>query len=119
MSFWQHPAVIGLLLGIPSAALAILGYRRAVRQDKVVEQAGIATAQTSSISQAMEGLRTLGEALQRDNDILRTNQDRLRLQVTTISDKFDVLETVNSALEVKIRELEHEIRELKRQLEIK
>lgn len=70
-SLWQHPAVIGLLIGLPSSALGYLVYRRSRDVDKVAEQAGIATGQRESIGQVVDGLNKIITALQQDNALLR------------------------------------------------
>lgn len=64
-------ALIGLIAGVPSVAIAYLAYRRSQRVDTVAEQAGIATRDTTSIQQVVDGLNTLVQNLQEDNQVLR------------------------------------------------
>lgn len=69
--FWQHPAVVGILVGLPSLFVGLLVYQRSRDVDEVAEQAGIATAQRESIGQVVDGLNRIITALQADNKLLR------------------------------------------------
>jgi len=87
------PAVIGLLIGLPSALLGYLAYRRGTRSDKAAAQATISVAQSGSITQVIDGLNSLVGALQNDNAALRVAHESLRealdrseLRVTQLSE---------------------------------
>lgn len=100
-SLFENPAVIGLLVAIPSSALGYLGYRRSRQNDLVAEQAGIATTQNTSIGQVIAGLDGLVANLQEDNKALR---EAWRENVKELNSKIDVLVA--------------EVQDLKRQLAV-
>lgn len=106
-SLWQHPAVIGLLVGLPSSALGYMVYRRSRDVDDVAEQAGIATGQRESIGQVVDGLNRIITALQDDNGLLRK-------EVISGRTDIDVCLRNVSELRKRVDELETEIRRLKR-----
>lgn len=85
---WSHPAIIGLTIGIPSFILGWLGYRRAIKVDKSVENAALIAAQTGSAGQVIAGLNTLIENLQEDNKGLRNDIKELREEFKGMSLKL-------------------------------
>jgi len=101
--------MVGLALAIPSVLLGYLAYRRGVRSDRVVEQAGIATASTTSIGQVMDGLNAIISSLQGDNEVLRKGQAELRATIEEVEARLDVVEAGNYDLRQQNRELKHEI----------
>jgi hypothetical protein len=102
-SFWQHPAVIGVLVGLPSLALGLLVYQRSRDVDEVAEQAGIATAQRESIGQVVDGLNRIIGNLQIDNEFLRKEVAAGRADIAAI-------QKLTSELRTRVYELEGEIR---------
>jgi len=106
MNLW--PALIGLIIAIPSAALGYLGYRRSMRVDKVAEQAGIATTHATSIGQVVDGLNKLTANLQSDNEILRQQVVEIRLAVERCQARIDAVEEGNVDLRAENRQLKHE-----------
>jgi len=89
----QHlwPVVIGLLIGLPSAVLGYLAYRRGTRSDKAAAQATISIAQSGSVSQIIDGLNKLVDALQDDNAALRAAQERCELRVNQLAETLALL----------------------------
>lgn len=80
----DHPVFIGVLVGLPSAMLGYLGYRQARKNDAVAAQAGIATAESGTISQVIEGQNKLVANLQTDNAVLRTTLDAVNTRLTQV-----------------------------------
>jgi hypothetical protein len=92
---WQSPAfgpLIALIIAAPSAAVAFLGYRRSVRVDQVAAQAGIATRDSVSIGQVVEGLNLIIGRLRDDNNELRAEIERLKAQFDAIQLRLDALQ---------------------------
>lgn len=83
-SLMENPAVVGLLVAIPSAALGYLGYRRSRQNDEVAERAGIATTQSASIGQVIEGQDLLIKNLQEVNRGLRDDVKELNVKLDRI-----------------------------------
>lgn len=100
--FW-HPAVIGLLVGLPSSLLGYLIYRRSRELDEAAEQAGIATAQRESIGQVVDGLNRIITALQEDNAFLRTEVSVGREDVKACLRKVSDLRRRVDELEMDLR----------------
>jgi len=86
------PAVVGLLVALPSAAIAYLAYRRGMRADAVAATATVATVQSGSVAQVIDGLNALVAALQTDNRTLRKTIERLEARVILMQDAIDRLE---------------------------
>lgn len=101
VALFENPAVVGLLVAIPSASLGYLGYRRSRQNDLVAEQAGIATTQNTSIGQVIAGLDGLVANLQEENGRMRT---AWREDVQELKAKIDLLVA--------------EVQDLKRQLAV-
>lgn len=101
-SLFENPAVVGVIVAIPATAIGYIGYRRSVHNDKVAEEAAIATTQNTSIGQVIDGLNTIVFNLREDNKALRESW------------REDVRE-----LNLKVDELVDEVKDLKRQLAVK
>lgn len=95
---WSHPAVIGLIIGIPSFILGWLGYKRAVKVDKSVENASVIAAQTGSVAQIITGLNSVIDNLQEDNKIWRDNFKELSLKLTEVIKERDQIQKDYNAL---------------------
>jgi hypothetical protein len=100
-SFFAQPAVIGLLVGLPSAALGYLAYRQSQKKDKIAEQAGIATVESGTIGQVIGGLNDLVGRLQEDNAILRTKVDHLNEKLDLIIAQCEELKAEIAALKAR------------------
>jgi len=88
VGFFDHPAVIGLMIGVPSALLGYFGYRRSKRADTAAEKTG-------TITQVYTGLDRIIAALQADNADLRTRLSRiegLEAEVRTLLNRVATLE---------------------------
>lgn len=92
------PAIIGLVIGVPSFIIGILGYRRANKIDKATETAAMIAAQTGSVSQVITGLNTLIENLQEDNKAWRDNFRELSLRLAEVIKERDQLQKAYDAL---------------------
>lgn len=92
---WNHPAVIGIIIAIPSFLLGYLGYRRSVQVDKITEQSGAASSQQGAIAQVISGLNSLIEVLQEDNKILREGISDLQSKLDKMTrEQLDLIEQV-------------------------
>lgn len=81
---WSNPAIVGLILAIPSTILGLLAYRRSRAVDKVTEQSQAATSHSGSINQVIEGMNKLNENLQEDNRLLREGIGECRTELGKI-----------------------------------
>lgn len=97
-SLMENPAVVGLLVAIPSAALGYLGYRRSRQNDLVAERAGIATTQSASIGQVVAGMDSLVANLQEDNRALREHVKELNVKLDQIISECQDLKRELAAL---------------------
>lgn len=85
---WSHPIVIGLIIGLPSAFLGFLGYRRSVRVDQDAATALIIANRSEEVAQIIDGLNKLVENLQEDNAAQREENSRWRIVVADIEHKL-------------------------------
>lgn len=83
-SWAENPALVGLVVAVPSAALGYLGYRRSRHVDAVAEQAGVSSTQATSIGQVVDGLNALVGNLQEDNRALREHVKELNVKLDLI-----------------------------------
>lgn len=97
--WYDNPAVVGLIIGIPASVFAFLGWRRSSRQDADAKQREEEHRRTAHVTETREGMESIIAALQDDNKVLRGNQRRLETRV--------------EALEREIRRLRGENRELR------
>lgn len=95
---WENPAVVGLIIGIPTFILGWLGYRRAVRVDKSTENAAVVAVQTGSVGQVISGLNDLIESLQEDNKIWRDNFKELSLKLAEVIKERDQIQKEYNAI---------------------
>lgn len=80
----ENAGVLALLGALPTLAVAWFAYRRAVRSDTVVAQAGISTFQSGTIQQVIDGLNSVIENLRQDNNELRQRVDECADELTEI-----------------------------------
>lgn len=97
-SLFENPAVVGLLVAIPSAVLGFLGYRRSRHNDEVAERAGVATTRSTSIGQVVDGLDRLVANLQEDNKTLREHVKELNVKLDRIISECQDLKQQLAAL---------------------
>lgn len=83
-AWMENPAVVGLIVAIPSGILGYLGYRRSRHVDAVAEQAGVQSSQSTSIGQVVDGLNALVGNLQEDNRALRDHVKELNTKLDLI-----------------------------------
>lgn len=98
----MNEIVIALVVGLPSLTIAVLAYRRSRQVDAVAEKSGVAANGRAGTAQIIEGLKSLVEALQLDNDnfredikaliirldVITTERDTLRLEVARLRKKY-------------------------------
>lgn len=77
MGTFDNPIVIGILIGLPSAAVAYLGYRRAKQADTSAHEQG-------TIGQIIAGLNSLVTQLSADNGELRTRVDAMEKKIAEL-----------------------------------
>lgn len=106
MEFFAQPAVVGLLVGLPSALLGYLVYRRSVRSDDVAAQAGIASTQVTSIGQVVDGLNKIIENQRTDIADLRGEAILLRERIESVAGRLDTARAQILELKEQISELE-------------
>lgn len=85
LDFITQPAVLGLLVAIPSLYLGYLGYRRSKKADSIADQVGVLAIQSKTVKDVIDGLNLLANNLQSDNQMLRiriTDLDERLKQVT-------------------------------------
>lgn len=95
---WSHPAIVGLLIGIPSFILGWLGYKRAVKVDRSVENAAVIAAQTGTVAQVIAGLNLLIENLQEDNKAWRENFKELSIKLAEVIKERDQIQKEYNAV---------------------
>lgn len=98
MSGWENPAVVGLLIGIPSFILGWLGYKRAVKVDRATENTAAIAAQSGEVSQVIAGLNILIENLQEDNKTWRENFKELSVKLAEVIKERDQLQKDYNAI---------------------
>lgn len=86
------PALVLLFVGIPGTILGILGYRRAVRADRTATVDAATTAAGETTRRIINGLNILLDNVQKDNDFLRKQQERDRVELTRVREKLTVVE---------------------------
>lgn len=96
-------ALLGLVVAVPGTAVSYWAYRRGSRVDAVAEQAGIATRDTASIQQVVDGLNTLVGNLQEDNLVLRGKVLALEESLARIIADCEALRAQVHALSEQIR----------------
>lgn len=101
MSGWENPAVVGLIIGIPTFILGWLGYRRAIKVDKSAENAAVIAAQTGSVGQVIAGLNQLIENLQDDNKVWRESFKEISVKLAEVIGERDDLQKECDALKKK------------------
>lgn len=67
----NNPAIASIVTGIPAFILGYLAYRRGAKVDKASEQSVLASANTTAVTQLINGLNQLIDTLQEDNRELR------------------------------------------------
>lgn len=77
MNVFNNPIVVGLAIGFPASVLGYLAYRRTIKLDRAAAASAVATTQSDAVKQVIEGLNTINENLQEDNEVLRQNLKEL------------------------------------------
>lgn len=95
---WDNPAVIGLLIAVPSFVLGLLGYLRSRKVDEVAEQSGAASQDINKVGQVIDGLNSLVTSLQDDNKTLRQEIEGLRSRLAELRASYEKMEGEIDAL---------------------
>lgn len=121
--FWENPAVVGLILAIPTITLGILAYRRSGPLDKATVQVGVDAGhigliaalqvdnkiqreQTALLRQGVDLCQARIDILETANDELLAKEHKLELKITVLESRNEELEIDNRALRLRVDELE-------------
>lgn len=115
-TFWSHPAVIGVIIGIPATAIAVLGYRRSVRTDAIAAQSDVAENKREGVEQVIEGLNKLLGNVQNDNEALRVTSRELNAEVRVLNKEVRELNAEVRSLNAKLSLVVQQNDELKQQI---
>lgn len=77
----DNPAIVGVIVGIPSFILGILAYHQSRKVDRITEKQGVASANITAVNQVIDGLNQLIDNLQADNKLLREGISNLNLRL--------------------------------------
>lgn len=83
--------IIGVGIGAPATAIALVGLRRAYRNDKITEQSGIVTGNQEAIAQVIGGLNGIIDSLQEDNKVFREELKTLNVRLEIVTKERDEL----------------------------
>lgn len=104
--FWENPAVVGLILAIPTVALAYIGYRRSIPRDKAAAQVGVdaghiglITALQADNQDLRDELRALRGEHAAEVRALRKDYADLREGLGLVQARLEVVEAENARLE--------------------
>lgn len=87
----NNPAIIGLVVAIPSFVLGYLAYRQSKKVDRATEQSGVADDQLNAVGQVLSGLNQLIDNLQDDNKELRENIKLIGIKLKEVVEERDAL----------------------------
>jgi hypothetical protein len=62
--FYETPALVGIIIALPSLSLGYLGYRASLKKDEAAQGVAVASAQNETIEQVISAQKGLIEALQ-------------------------------------------------------
>lgn len=80
--FFENPAVVGILIGIPTTVVGVLVYRRGKKADDVATEKG-------TIGAVYAGFDKIIENLQEDNADLRSRLERVETLEGTVRTLLD------------------------------
>lgn len=100
--WYENPAIVGLILAIPSAVLGYLGWQLTKGRDAAVKDAAVASGQAMWM-----------ELVQQDNKDLREEVRELRRSVIEIQARIDAVELGSTSLRARNQDLEREIADLR------
>lgn len=102
----NNPAVIGLIVAIPSFLVGYLGYRRSLKLDSVAQQAGSTTFHLGAVDQIIDGLNDVIKQLREDKkelrDALKDLRGKLREAENEVEGLNKWIETLKNKLGVKL-----------------
>lgn len=87
---WQT-VIDALPVAVPALVIALFQLRRSRQVDAVAEKSGVAANGRAGTAQIIEGLKTLVEALQSDNDDFREDIKALVIRLDVITVERDAL----------------------------
>jgi hypothetical protein len=99
MNIFDHPAVVGILIGLPSVSLGYLAYRRSTRAEQAAQKNGTIGRIYSGFGELIDnlqednaGLRSRVEQLARQRDELAAENERSRGEVAGLYHRIAMLE---------------------------
>lgn len=94
-NIWQNPSVVGIIAGVPSIAVVILGWLVSRSKDAAVKKVG-----------ADAGKAEFMRLVQEDNTDLRQRMDKLESENPALRRRIVALEGENTKLRSRVSELE-------------
>lgn len=91
MSSAVGQAAVGIAIGLPSAALGYLAYRRSRKVDALSAQSGVAVENREGLALIIAGLNSHIDNLQDDNKSFRDDIRFLTSRLDAIQDERDLL----------------------------
>ena len=101
---WTNPAFVGLVVAIPSLLLGYLAFKQSQKVDATVAQAGIATVESGTIGQVIDGLNKLVSNLQADNSVLRGIVESLDAKATRLLGELELVKAELNELNKTLQE---------------
>lgn len=105
MNIFESPVIVALVVTIFPLALGYLGYRQSQKVDAIAAQAGIATVESGTISQVIDGLNKLVGNLQQDNAVLRSISSEMHARVIECQAELTVVIKKCEHLEAQLAEI--------------
>jgi peptidoglycan hydrolase CwlO-like protein len=90
-ALFENPALVGLIIALPSLLLGYLGYRSSVKKDAVAQTVNVASAEHRTIEQVIDAQTDLIGSLQNDNRDLRSEIRALNRKLDALKKQIDGL----------------------------
>jgi hypothetical protein len=85
--FYETPALVGIIIALPSLLLGYLGYRSSLKKDEAAKEVGVASAASDTIEQVIGGQKGLIDALQTEVHRLNAKVAAQDIKLTEINEK--------------------------------
>lgn len=93
-----HPVVVGVAAVLSSMFVAYLGYRQSQKSDEIAKQAGLATVESGTIKQLIDGQNELIQRLQEETKRYREVIIAIDTRLATVIGECRLLERELSEL---------------------
>lgn len=93
-SLLSNPAVIGLIVGLPTSVYGYLAYRRAEKLDKDAAKVAIIAIQGEGVQRVIDGLDRMVANLQADNKDARESSEDLSRRLKECLEACDRLRRI-------------------------